>query len=96
MERYVLVRYFARVKEITKKNEEKVPIRNRIALNEFLLELFSKYGYQLREFVIQSDGTIKKNIGILVNGSSVSRNKITEHYFNNRDEFVILPPISGG
>lgn len=96
MEHYVLVRYFARVREITKKKEEKVPIRNRITVNEFLSGLLSKYGYELKEFVMQSDGTLRKNVGILVNGSSVGSGKIKEFYLNNYDEFVILPPISGG
>ena len=95
-ESYVLVKYFAKVREITRKREEKIPIRNPTAINEFLSELFLRYGYQLEEFVMQNDGTLKKNIGILVNGSPVNRNKIRDSYLSNLDEFVILPPISGG
>ncbi|MBI2125976.1 MAG: MoaD family protein [Thaumarchaeota archaeon] len=95
-ESYVLVKYFAKVREITKKREEKIPIRNTMAVDEFLSELFSKYGHQLEEFVMKNDGTLKKNIGILVNGSPLKRNKIRDSYLSNLDEFVILPPISGG
>ncbi|HEY4673621.1 MAG TPA: MoaD family protein [Nitrososphaerales archaeon] len=95
-ERYVLVKYFAKVREITKKREEKIPIRNPTTVNKFLSELFSKYGYQLKEFVMESDGALKKNIGILVNGSSVNSNKMRKFHLSNHDEFVILPPIAGG
>ena len=91
-----MVKYFAKVREITKKKEEKIPIRSPITVDEFLSELFSRYGYQLEEFVMQNKLTLKKNIGILLNGSPLNRNNTRDTYLSNRDEFVILPPISGG
>ena len=95
-ERCVSVKYFAKVREITGKKEEKIEISGRMSVQEFLAKLFSKYGQQLREFVLHDNGELRQNIGILVNGSPVDRSDTGKVYVGASDVFVILPPIAGG
>lgn len=92
---YVLLKYFARIAEITGKREEKIPIGDKTNLAEFLSGLFDLYGDALKEFVT-SNGDLRANIGILVNGSAVDRKSIDKALLRHADVVVILPPIAGG
>ena len=91
----VLLKYFARIAEITGKREEWLPIQDKTSLADFLISLFALYDDELKDFVT-SNGTIRPNIGILVNGSSIDKKSLGKIMLNDSDVVVILPPIAGG
>jgi len=93
---YVLVKYFAWIYEITGKREERVPINGRMTVQDFLAKLFCMYGDILKESVVSGNGTLRNNIGILVNASPVRKDAIDRVYLRDSDVFVILPPVAGG
>lgn len=93
---YVLVKYFARIHEITGKREEIVPIDGRMTVQDFLTKLFSTYGDNFKDSVVDRNGRLRNNIGILVNASPVRKDAIDKVYVKDSDVFVILPPIAGG
>lgn len=56
----------------------------------------SKYGKRFDDFVFDSDRKIRPGLAFAVNGTSIQKSMLTKTKCKNVNEFVILPPISGG
>lgn len=94
-ERHVTLKYYAKIREITGKKEERISFPNRLGVSELFAILFSSYGSKFKEYVVREDGKLRENIGVLVNGSPIELDS-KDVRINDSDVVVILPPIAGG
>ncbi|PIQ98784.1 MAG: molybdopterin synthase sulfur carrier subunit [Nitrospinae bacterium CG11_big_fil_rev_8_21_14_0_20_45_15] len=81
----IIVKYFASLKNIAGKEEDRFDLANGSTLNE-LCQAISKTNPQLGKMVQE------KKVMISVNLDVVS----LDHILNDGDEVALLPPFSGG
>jgi molybdopterin converting factor subunit 1 len=81
----IIVKYFASLKNIAGKEEDRFDLANGSTLNE-LCQAISKTNPQLGKMVHE------KKVMISVNLDVVS----LDHVLNDGDEVALLPPFSGG
>ncbi|MGC8562738.1 MAG: ubiquitin-like small modifier protein 1 [Thermoplasmata archaeon] len=88
------VRYYANLRSITGRNEEEIEADGK-TVEEITQMLSSKYGDNFIK-LMYSDGSLRGNVIILVNGrNTIFYNGIKEILKNN-DQIDIFPPVAGG
>ena len=93
---HIRVRYFGPLREIIDKRNEKVSIDDSASLMDLLEKLVDRHGSKFRTFVFQSDGEIREGIAFAVDGDTIPKSRLQKIHCTEAEEFVILPPISGG
>ncbi len=92
----VATKYFAAVREITGKREEAFDFEGEVDGKKFLHALLSRYGEELRDFLLDQKGDLRDGLVMLVNGNAVDTSDLSSLRLKNGDLVVILPPIGGG
>jgi MoaD family protein len=92
----ISVLYFGPLRQITGKRKEKIGIEESSTLLDLVHVLAQRNGKTFEEFVFGTNGRIRKGIAFAVNGDSILQSELRTRRINAVDEFVILPPISGG
>ncbi len=91
----VKVKYFAELRDITKKREEVFQMKKGSTVFDVFTKLSEVYGETLSSQVFTPDKQLSKDYMLLLNG----RNFETPHreaILQDGDEVVILPPVAGG
>ena len=92
----IRIRYFGSLREIIGKRSENVRISDSASVMDLIEKLGDKHGTKFRNFVYGSGGKIREGIAFAVNGDAIASSKLRDVPCKKVDEFVILPPISGG
>jgi MoaD family protein len=92
----VNVRYFATLRDITKKEGETLKFGREPSVSEILEELSKRYGASFDRFALDDKRALRRNLGVVVNGFGINSSEIKTTTIRNGDEFVILPPTAGG
>jgi len=92
----VTIRYFGMLRDIVGKRSETLSIDDGSTTMDLLRRISSEHGKRFQDFVFESDGKIRSGLAFAINGISVDRSSITKTACKDVEEFVILPPISGG
>jgi MoaD family protein len=92
----VKVRFFGMIKEMVGKREENLEIDDSSNITDLIKLLSSKHGQRFTDFVFDKKGNLRDGFAFAVNGDSLSESKLSSTKCKSVQEFVILPPISGG
>ena len=89
----MLVKYFANLRDITKKKREEIKASNARELLEILSE---KYGKEFKEFMFDEAGNMKNGVIFLVNGKNILHLDGLKTKLKQDDEISLFPPAAGG
>ena len=92
----VRVRYFGMLKEIVGKRDEEGEVNDATRVNELIKFLAEKNGEKFSHNVFDNRGRVRDGLAIAVDGDTVDSERLQELKCKNVNEFVIIPPISGG
>lgn len=93
----VTVRYPMPLREITKKTEERVELPQAATLDDLFKVLSERYGEVFRGYVFDSEGNMRENLLILLNGRSLDKHKeLFGMTLGQEDILAILSSMSGG
>ena len=92
----VKIKYFGLLREIVGSREEGLVIDDKLGASEIIKLLAEKHKGRFSDFVFEKDGKLRSGFAYAVNGSTVSESKLPSIKCSSVQEFVILPPISGG
>lgn len=92
----ITTKYFAALREITGKKEEVFSFEGEVDAKKFLDELVSRYGKEIKDFLLDERGALRDGLVMLVNGNAADVPDLSSLRLKNGDLIVILPPIGGG
>jgi len=92
----VHTRYYALLREHTKKQEESLELPSGSTPMGLITAVLERYGEGLRRYLLDEAGRLRSSITVAVNGEKVPRERLEEMQLKEGDEVVIIPPISGG
>jgi MoaD family protein len=92
----IAIRYFGSLREIAGKRFEKISIEDSATLRDLLQKLTEKHGSRFRNFVYSRNEKPRDGIAFAVDGDTIQTSKLNKIACKQVNEFVILPPISGG
>ncbi|MEN6435774.1 MAG: MoaD/ThiS family protein [Anaerolineaceae bacterium] len=89
------IKYFATLRDITKKKEEAFPFQGE-TLEELLQSLCKKYGKEFQKWVSCEDGGYGSLSVFLINGQDYRSLNGLKTQLKEGDLISIFPPIAGG
>ena len=89
------VRFFASFKQITKKRELEIEIKEDSTIFQLLEKLFDQFG-PLREQIFDENNMLNEWIQILKNGRSIKFLDGLETKLTDGDVIALFPPVAGG
>jgi molybdopterin synthase sulfur carrier subunit len=95
----VTIKFFAALREITGKREQKIDLRDKeTTIVEVLNKLSEEYGKDFKEYVFEPSKrkSLRQQISIMINGQSIRNLENLRTRIKDGDTIAILPPISGG
>ena len=92
----ILVRHFGQLREIAGTGSEKVVIDDSASLLRLVEFLASKHGRKFENFIYDKNHTLRKSLAFAADGDSIQESELRSIRCGSIEEFVILPPISGG
>ena len=92
----VVVRFFASVREITRRKEEELEFSHVITLKELLTQLSKIYDEKFTDYLFDGKGNVRSYIQILVNGRGISLLEGFKTKLKDGDKIAIFPPVGGG
>jgi molybdopterin converting factor small subunit len=92
----IWIRYFGPLREAVGRRSEKITVDDSASLRELLEKLTNIHGPKFRNFVFAPTGKIRQGIAFAIDGNTISSSQLPKIKSRNIEEFVILPPISGG
>jgi molybdopterin converting factor small subunit len=94
----VTVRYTApELREITKRAEDKLELCSGSTLSNLFHILAEKYGDAFMKYVFDSNGNVRQNLFIVLNGRSLEKHReLFGMTLGQEDLLAILSPLSGG
>ncbi len=92
----VTIRYFGVLREITGKRAEQVRIEDDSTLLELIQNLAKRHGPKFKNFVYAENEHLNKSLAFAANGDAMPVSRLKVLKCGEIEEFVILPPISGG
>jgi molybdopterin converting factor small subunit len=90
----VLVKYHAQARPAAGAAEERVALHETASIQDLLNKLADKHGQALRELLVTSEGQPHPSLLLFMHDHQVhaaARRKLAD-----RDEIIVLPPMSGG
>jgi molybdopterin converting factor small subunit len=92
----VKVLFFGMLREIVSKREERLRVEDTLPASDLVQKLASMHGKKFGEFVFERNGKLRPGLAFAVNGDTVDAAQLKRVACRDVNEFVILPPISGG
>ncbi len=93
----VNVKYFATLREITDKREEKVKLQEGSTVEDLLKQLVGQYGTRFREYVVDEEtGKPRAHLLFLINGTSISSLEGLSTKLSHDSVVALMPPVGGG
>jgi len=92
----IFVKYFAMIKDITKKKCDELDIGNEETMQRVISKLCEMYGDDFKKTIIREDGKLNDGFMILLNGEVVDQKKLKTKLLFENDVLAIIPPIGGG
>jgi molybdopterin converting factor small subunit len=92
----ITVLFFGPLFEIVGRRKERLEVENSTTLMDLLFRMKERYGKEFDRFVFFPDGKINDSVAFAVDGVSIPRSRLGRTKCSAVEEFVILPPISGG
>jgi molybdopterin synthase sulfur carrier subunit len=95
----VTIKFFAALREITGKREQKMDLRDKeTTIVEVLYELSEEYGKDFRKYVFEPSKrkSLRQQISVMINGQSIRNLENLRTRIKDGDTIAILPPVSGG
>jgi len=92
----IKILYFGVLKEIVGSRQEKLEIEDSVPAVEIVSKLAERHGKRFHDFVMDSKGRTRAGLAYAVNGDTVEESALEKTKCKDVNEFVILPPISGG
>lgn len=93
----VNVKYFATLREITDKREEKVELQEGSTVGDLLKHLVGQYGARFREYVVDEEtGKPMAHLLFLINGTSISSLDGLGTKLSHDSVVALMPPVGGG
>jgi len=84
------------LREMVGRREESLQIDDASSVTDLIKLLSSKHGKKFSDFVFDHKGKLRDGFAFAINGDAVSETKLSVTKCKSVQEFVILPPISGG
>jgi len=92
----IVVRYFTILREITKKRQERIKMKEDSTFEDVLAILVRRYGESFKRYT----QSIKRKKGLrlvlLLNGQDISQINGLKTRLHNGDTVAVVPPIAGG
>ncbi|MHA1311329.1 MAG: MoaD/ThiS family protein [Candidatus Helarchaeota archaeon] len=92
----VIIKFFSILAEITGFRELEIPLTNDIMIEDLITIIFSKTNEKFRNYIANSDGSLKDFITIVLNEKILSKEDIISKKIVNDDIVAFLTPIEGG
>ncbi|MFB0504803.1 MAG: ubiquitin-like small modifier protein 1 [Candidatus Bathyarchaeia archaeon] len=92
----VKIRFFTRLREITREREEEVEVAKGTTVEELLKMLEEKYGQSFKGYLRDHRGNFRQSLQYLVNGRNVRFLQGLETVLTMDDALAIIPPVGGG
>lgn len=92
----VKIRFFGMLREIAGKREETLQLEDSSSAIDLIRELSSKHGKRFSEVVFDKNGNLREGFAYAINGDTLNETRLASIECSDIQEFVILPPISGG
>lgn len=90
------IRYYAVIREITSKREEKIVLQKPATIGEIIRKIDEKYGGKIGKIILNEKGELKSNYIILLNGVNIKNMDGLQTKIEKNSEIAIFPPFSGG
>ena len=92
----ISVLYFGPLRDLAGKRRETVKISGTSSLADLLEAIRKSHDQKFSNFIFEGGGKIRGSIAFAADGRSILRSDLKRIKCKNVNEFVILPPISGG
>ncbi|MEM2896006.1 MAG: ubiquitin-like small modifier protein 1 [Candidatus Bathyarchaeia archaeon] len=93
----VTVKFFASLREMTKKRDEVFNLDEGLLVKDLVKILIDKYGSEFKYYVYdENKGSLKQDIQFLINGRNVLTLDGLKTRLKDGDQIAILPPVGGG
>jgi len=93
----VVVKFFATLREITEKKEEKVKIAENATLGSLIEELSQKYGSAFTYYIYEKGKrSVNPTLQFLIDGINVNTLNGFKTKLKNGSIVAIIPPVGGG
>ena len=90
----ISVEYFGQLQHITGIRTEAVEVSEGSTISSLILTLAEQYGDRFRDFVYNSDGSLRKSLPVVVNDRQISYGE--DPALQDSTRIMILSPIAGG
>lgn len=92
----VEVKYYAMIRDITKKRSETIELPQGANVKELLQRLIKIYGDKLENYIYNKDGEPRNYLAYMLNGKNILSLNRFKTLLSEGDTLSILPPIGGG
>ena len=92
----ITVRYFTVLREVTKKRQEIIKIKQNSTLEDMLTLLVRKYGANFERYVSSGRETKGLQLILLLNDQDVTQLSGFKTQLHNGDIVAVMPPVAGG
>jgi len=93
----VTAKFFASVREITKKSEETLDVKDGTTVEGLLKLLAEKYGREFRDYVFEDKNeTPRDHLQFLIDGKSITIFEGVQTMLYDGCRLAIVPPVGGG
>jgi MoaD family protein len=93
----VVVKFFASLREITGKREEKLEMGDEATVEMLLQRLVQKYGAKFEDYVYDAETKVpRESLQFLVDGKSITALGGMKTKLYDGCHFAIIPPVGGG
>ena len=92
----VNVKFFLTLRMAANASQTSVDVEEGGTFGEVVSALLDRYGEELRQELLESDGSIKRDLIVLLNGNSIDGEAILKTLAAEDDTLYFFPPIMGG
>jgi len=92
----IFVKYFALIKDITKKKCDELDVGKEETMQRIISKLCDMYGDNFKQTIIREEGKLNEGFMILLNGEAIDQKELKTKLLFENDVLAIIPPIGGG